>query len=261
MTNNFTEKAYWDHFWTQLKLPCRIDKDFSNDRVISEFTSEYLPSGENKKNALEIGCAPGKWMIFLSEEMHYKTEGCEYLLSAAEKTRENLTMCGILDAEIHQGDFVTYDFGDKTFDIVIALGIIEHFVNPFPVISKMISLMKPDGYLILGVPKLTGLNYLICRQVDKNLDFPLIPAHNLSIMNLNFFIDLERNFQIRRIQSAYIGGFEPDLFDVSNSPFWFKTIFHGIRILLTTNLFKKLNLSCYAGYIMAVYKKEENISS
>jgi len=254
--NNITEKDYWDNFWIHLSLPCRVNEDFSNDHTISEFLKQYVPSGDNRKIALEIGCAPGKWMIFLSEELKYHPEGCEYLISAAEKTRQNLQICGIPDAIIHQGDFVTYDFEDRSYDLVIALGIIEHFTDPFPIIEKMISLLKADGILILGIPKLTGLNYYICKEVDQNLKYPLLPAHNLSIMNVRFFTDLEEKFKIKKIHNDYVGGFEPDLFDISQSPVWFKLVFHAIRLVLTNRIFQKLNCSFYAGYIMAVYKNK-----
>lgn len=254
--NNITEKEYWDNFWTHLSLPCRVNDNFSNDHNISKFLKLCIPSGDNRKNALEIGCAPGKWMIFLSEELKYHPEGCEYLISAAEKTKQNLQLCGITDTFIHQGDFVTYNFENRSYDLVIALGIIEHFNDPMPVIEKMISLLNTDGILVIGIPKLTGINYYICKIVDQNLEYPLLPAHNLSIMTINFFIDLEKKFKIKMIHGNYIGGFEPDLFDISRSPVWFRLIFHAIRILLTNRIFQKINCNFYSGYIMAAYKNE-----
>jgi SAM-dependent methyltransferase len=257
--NNITEEEYWDNFWMHLSLPCRVNENFSNDHNISVFLKRYIPSGENRKIALEIGCAPGKWMIYLSEVLNFHAEGCEYLRSAAEKTQQNLQLCGISDAVIHQGDFITYNFENRSYDLILALGIIEHFNDPIPIIEKMVSLLNADGILIIGIPKFTGLNYFICKVVDRNLEYPLLPAHNLTIMNINFFIDLGKKFKIKRIHSDYIGGFEPDFFDISRSPIWFKLIFHAIRIVLTNRIFQNLNCCFYTGYIMAAYKKDNRV--
>jgi SAM-dependent methyltransferase len=253
--NNITEKDYWDNFWIHLSLPCRVKENFSNDHIISEFLKQYVPSGENRKIALEIGCAPGKWMIFLNDELHYSAEGCEYLESAVKITRQNLEMNNIHNAIIYQGDFLSYDFGKNQYDVVISLGFIEHFTNPEFIVWKMCTILKTGGILIIGIPKFTGLNYNIAKYIDKKLKNKLLPAHNLKIMHLDFFYELAKKGQVKPIKITCRGGFEPALYDTSATPFWFKLIFHGLTIIFHNRLSQIISSEFYSSYILAAYKK------
>ena len=56
----FTSETFWEDYWKNLKLPKTIDKDFHQERVISEILNNYLPNGNNEKTCIEIGCAPGR---------------------------------------------------------------------------------------------------------------------------------------------------------------------------------------------------------
>ena len=255
MENNITEKEFWDHFWTNLSLPSRVNENFSNDRIICDFLKKNIPSGEKRKIALEVGCAPGKWMIFLNDELQYTVEGCEYLESAVEITRQNLELNKIENTMIHQGDFLTFDFGKAHYNVVISLGFIEHFTNPEFVVGKMCKLLKTEGILIIGIPKFTGLNYYIAKYVDKKLKNKLLPAHNLKIMNLPFFYELAKNCKLKPIKITCSGGFEPALYDTSATPFWFKLIFHGLSIIFHNRLSQIISSEFYSSYILAAYKK------
>jgi 2-polyprenyl-3-methyl-5-hydroxy-6-metoxy-1,4-benzoquinol methylase len=253
--NNITEKEFWDHFWTNLTLPSRVNENFSNDFIIADFLKKNIPSGEKRKTALEVGCAPGKWMVFLNKELQYTVEGCEYLESAVKITRQNLEMNNIQNAVIHQGDFLSYDFGENQYDVIISLGFIEHFTNPESVVEKMCTILKKGGILIIGIPKFTGLNYYIAKYVDKKLKNKLLPAHNLKIMHSHFFYELSKNGKVKPIKIACSGGFEPALYDTSATPFWFKLIFHGLIIIFHNRLSQIISSEFYSSYILAAYKK------
>jgi SAM-dependent methyltransferase len=255
MENNITEKEFWDNFWNNITLPSKVNKNFSNDRIIADFLKKNLPSGEKSKTALEIGCAPGKWMIFLNEELQYLVEGCEYLDSAVKITRENLEINNIRNAEIHNGDFLSYDFKGNQYDVVISLGFIEHFSNPESVVSKMCAILKNGGFLIIGIPKFTGLNYYIAKYLDNKAKNKLLPAHNLKIMNLLFFYELAKKDKIKPIEITFSGGFEPALYDISATPFWFKLLFQGLTILFHNRLSQIISSEFYSSYILAAYKK------
>jgi len=255
MENTITEKGFWDDFWANLKLPCKANQNFSNDRIIADFIKNTVPKGENKRTALEVGCAPGKWMIFLDNDLNYVTEGCEYLESAVKITQKNLEMSGINNAVIHTGDFLSYDFGGKQYDLVISLGFIEHFSNPQIVIEKMCKCLKMNGILVIGIPKFTGLNNFIARNVDKTLKNKLLPAHNLKIMNLHFFHELSENGALKPIKIIYSGGFEPALYNISSTPIWFKLLFHFVTLVFHNRIAQIISSEFYSSYILAAYKK------
>lgn len=259
MTESKTEKEFWEHFWESTALPSRIDPSFSNDRVIAETLKRWVPSGNKEKVALEVGCAPGKWMVFLAEELGYIPEGCEYVESAVRTTEKNLELCAVPNARVYHGDFLTADFEGRTFDLILSLGFIEHFSDPVEIIRRKLSLLNEGGYLAIGIPKFTGLNYHIARVVDETLDHKILPAHNLAIMDREYFRELPRILPLTPVFVDYIGGFEPALFDISRTPVWFKGIFHALSVGLANPLLRRLNVGWCSGYIMAVYRKCEDL--
>jgi len=255
MIETLTDKTYWEDYWKAIQIPVLVNESFSNDRVIAEFLKAHVKDSSGRKTALEIGCAPGKWMIFLAQILHYLPDGVEYLHTAVEKTRENLAMEGVTTASVFEGDFCTLILPEKSYDLVLALGFIEHFTDPVTVIERMLHPLKPGGTVILGIPKFTGINRWLASEVDKTQDYQLLAHHNLSIMNKKFFENLSHNLPLRPLAIDYVGGFEPALFNISRTTLWFRILFRGISLLLDNPLLRTLGLEWYAGYIMAAYEK------
>jgi 2-polyprenyl-3-methyl-5-hydroxy-6-metoxy-1,4-benzoquinol methylase len=250
-----TKKQYWDAFWKKIKLPNKVDLNFSNDFYIAEILNKYLTKNKNKI-AFEVGCAPGKWLIYLSEHFNYNVEGCEYLESASKTTDENLKLCRISNYHIYTSDFLDFN-PDKKYDVVLSLGFIEHFIDVDNVCKKHADILNPNGILIIGVPKFTGLNWLIANFLDKFNENKILQGHNLDVMNLNNYNNLGEKIGCKNLFVNYIGGFEPALFDLSKAPLWFWIAFQIINLFLNNKLFRNLNIGFYSGYIMAVYKKNE----
>jgi len=194
-------------------------------------------------------------MVFLNEKLQYFVEGCEYLESAVKITRQNLEINNIRNAIVHEGDFLSYDFEGKQYDVVISLGFIEHFSNPESVVCKMCTILKNGGILIIGIPNFTGLNYYIAKYVDKKVKNKLLTAHNLKIMNLHFFYELAKNGKIKPVEITFRGGFEPALYDISATPFWFKILFQCLTLLFHNRLSQIISSKFYSSYILAAYKK------
>lgn len=250
-----TEKQYWENFWDNVKIPHKVDLKFSNDANIASILNKFLINDINKQ-AFEVGCAPGKWLVYLADKFSYQVDGCEYIEAASKVTRKNLDVCGIKKYNIYTGDFFKLQM-NKQYDVVLSLGFIEHFEDVDNACRKHADLLKKDGILIFGVPKITGLNYYIAQQVDKSIEDKLIPNHNLKIMNLEYFENLDKIIGCKKLFVNTIGGFEPALFNTSKSPLWFKILFYIIKYTLDNPIFRKINHPYYASYIMGVYKKVE----
>jgi SAM-dependent methyltransferase len=250
-----TEKEYWEKFWDSVSVLTKVDLTFSNDSNIASIFDKFLVADSNKK-AFEVGCAPGKWLIYLSERFNYSVDGCEYIDAASKKTIENLHVCGVKGFNIFTGDFLQMDF-DTKYDVVISLGFIEHFEDASLVCKKHAKLLNKGGLLIIGVPKLTGLNYYVAKQVDKSITDKLIPNHNLNIMNLGFFEGIGCITNCKNLFVGTVGGFEPALFETSKSPIWFKVAFHSISLILNNRFLKRINNRCCSSYIMGVYQKND----
>jgi hypothetical protein len=108
----------------------------------------------------------------------------------------------------------------------------------------------------LGIPNFSGLNGLIQSILDRDI----LDKHNLDIMNLNFFNEIEKRVGLEKIFVDYIGSFEPALaipkYRIGNLiQFFVRCILFGVRILRQVKFFDRFNSKFFSSYILAVYRK------
>jgi len=251
-----TEKIFWEKFWSSITLPQKVDYDFKNDRVIAETIKKYIPSACKDKTVVEIGCAPGKWLVMFNKELGYKIAGFEYCEPAFDKTLENLEIneIGKEDIELELVDFLHANF-NKTYDVVVSLGFIEHFDEIENIFTKHYELLNDSGYLVIGIPNFRGLNFHIQKLIDKFIEQKIIPNHNLKAMNPQIMDSFAKRLKLEKVFSAYVGGFEPGLFNGTVVKPWIlkKVLFALIRVC--NLIFGSLNSRFSSGYIMCIYKK------
>lgn len=252
---NKTEKEFWEKFWAELKLPQTVDMGFKNDRVIARTLLDHLPPGEGKL-AAEIGCAPGKWLVFLNKDLGYSVEGYEYVPAAAETARRNLALCGVPGAEnaVRVADFFSVS-APARYDLVLSLGFIEHFDDFGGTFGRHLDLVKPGGYLAIGVPRFKGINRLFAALVDVWREPRILPAHNLAVMEPAVFEDEAARRGLRTEFCGYVGGFEPALFDAAAVPWaplrWaLRAALRALGLLLGG-----INSAFTSSYVMAVFRK------
>ncbi len=252
-----TKKKFWEDFWKHITLPQIVNYNFNNDRAIANAIKKFIPRDHLKLKAVEIGCAPGKWLIFFNKELDYLIDGYEYIPLAAQRTVENIRLNDIPDTQflIYNKDFFKTEIPTR-YDIVFSLGFIEHFQNFDEIMKKQVSILKKGGYLILGVPNFRGVNYFIQKFIDSYLNDPILPNHNLSVMKRRTLKELARRNQLKILFNDYIGGFEPELFNYNKiSPKLIRFIINYLIRVLSI-LFKKINIRLTSGYLLAIYRKE-----
>lgn len=256
-TNNLTEESFWEAFWGGTKLPCFPDMNFSFDRCLAGQLTQCL-SG-TRGQALEIGCAPGKWMVFLNRKLGLEVSGIEYSPYGIKITNENLAMLRIKPASLIEGDFFKIEPSQK-YDVVISLGFIEHFQNVESVIARHLLWLKPGGKLVLGIPNFRGIYFLLQNVLDEEI----LKKHNTSIMNLDFFRGVGKKLDLQIADLNYLGSFEPSL-PVAQKGFGslsqatikcFLKLFLQVRKFV---FFDRINHPFFSSYILAVYSKRNKI--
>jgi len=245
-----TDDKFWDNYWKKVKVPCRIDLTFSFDRCLEKTFSRFLKADPNVK-LIEIGCAPGRWLVYFHEKYSYQISGIDNSETGVRKTHDNLRYHNI-DRKIHRADLLKFRTPGR-YDVVLSLGFIEHFEEVDEVIEKHLSLLKPGGKLILGIPNFKGINFLI----QKYMCADLLAKHNLRIMNRGFFENLPQRFPLERIFVGYVGGFEPALFWAPKPNFFSRVILKALGalgLLRRNSLLDNLNSRLFSSYIIGAFK-------
>lgn len=166
-----------------------------------------LPQGKGKR-ILEIGCAPGGWLVYFHRELGYDVYGVDYSQVGCELTKETLKKNGVT-GEIICEDVFDASFLNKYeefFDVVYSLGVVEHFTDPTDIISIHLKLLRKGGSLVLGMPNYgDGTVQRICEKI-MGREEDLVKTHNVKLMKLPEFKKYLEKFESIEIQILdYIG--------------------------------------------------------
>jgi SAM-dependent methyltransferase len=109
---------------------------------------------------LEAGCGLGRWAIELAKKQ-YDVTGIEIEQEAVDAINKNVSLPNLT---IIQGDIFSMPFTSDSFDVVVSLGVLEHFED-----SNIQSLafaehhrvLKADGTFFVTVPYYNLLRRLI----------------------------------------------------------------------------------------------------
>ncbi|MBI4789820.1 MAG: class I SAM-dependent methyltransferase [Chloroflexi bacterium] len=246
---NLTDSSFWDDFWQATTLPAVVDRNVSHERCLSDTFVRHLPH-DSAMRLFEIGCAPGRWLVWFAQTMGCQVAGCDLSPTGLSKTHQNLALTGVA-ADLYAGDILTLDIPSHAFDLVLSLGVVEHFADPEPVLARHVELLRVGGLLVLEVPNLTGLNYWLMRATRQD---DLLRHHNLRIMNRTWFQNMAAKFGLRTRFLGYVGSFEPALFELRGRPPWVKAIHKILRTLRSVSGADRVNSSLFSAYLVGIFE-------
>jgi SAM-dependent methyltransferase len=142
--------SYADNFGFEWSTFPRLQLDDGSSRE-SEKTFR-LQTGLSSKDVggrliLDAGCGMGRFAHVVAR-WGGRVVGVD-LSKAVEAAAENLA--GFDDAGIAQADLWKLPFAPATFDLVFSLGVLHHTPNTFESLSRLATLVKPDGVLAIWV--------------------------------------------------------------------------------------------------------------
>lgn len=205
---SLTDEAYWDERWGTVPLPALVDEGIRWQLAMARVFRRFLPR-DPSHSVFEIGCAPGRWLVWFHRTFGYTAYGCDLSRAAAETTRANFAVSGV-PGEVFTGDVTKPDeLPERQFDVVVSLGVIEHFSDPEPVVRRHVEFTKPGGLVIVNVPNLAGsVNHWLLRRAKLQ---SLIDVHNLETMQADLFRSMADRLQLEVCFVGYVGGFDPGL--------------------------------------------------
>jgi SAM-dependent methyltransferase len=251
-----TGPTYWDRYWSGVTLPREhrhTPRSHYLNAILDVF-DRWLPRDAGL-TAAEIGGAPGQYLAYLHRSVGYGVTCIDFSDIGCAKTVENFRLLGI-SGDVIQAD-ITTDVGDlPAFDVVYSFGLIEHFPDRRGIVENHVRLVKPGGYLVLGVPNFRGLTGWFMRTLAPST----YATHEISAMDLDGWVEFERAFRLQVVWKDYIGGFEPGIFarreDERPGTLVPYLIARGLQRILSRRLgfLRRINGPRWSGYAMAVYR-------
>ncbi|MBP7688052.1 MAG: class I SAM-dependent methyltransferase [Thermoflexales bacterium] len=251
MSDQLTDPGFWDNYWQNVSGWQNIDLRHSYDRAFDAAFRRWLTPDPQQK-LLEIGCAPGRWLIYFHRQFGYQVSGCDSAPQAVDVTRANLQQAQV-PGEVLLADLMDASLPVAAYDIVMSLGVIEHFADPWPAIEQHVRLIKPGGTLLLEMPNYTGLNAWWLKRGGLHL----LDVHNTSIMRLSFLQDVAARFNLTPRFTGLIGGYEPGLWDSTGRSGVVRNVIRAANLLRRVRLFDRINHPAFSGYWLGVYRTQE----
>lgn len=139
---------------------------------------QYVPT--DAKFILEIGCGEGHLAAHLKSTMNTEVWGIEYEPDQAALAASKLDKVLAGDALI-----MLDNVPDNYFDTVICNDVLEHLYDPYSVLAKIKSKLKPNGTVISSLPNVRYFRNLSDLIFNKNWDYTANGI--LDVTHIRFF--------------------------------------------------------------------------
>ncbi len=130
-------------------------------KLLYKEIKNYLLNG----SVLDIGCSKGFLLNFLKEKK-LQLHGIEPSKDAVKFAWDNFKI------KITHGYFDSVMIKNNYYENIIAIDIIEHFINPPNILKKIYQILKKNGVLIIETPNIASLYFVISKKRWMGFDLP-----------------------------------------------------------------------------------------
>jgi SAM-dependent methyltransferase len=121
-----------------------------------------------KSRILDVGCGTGAFLNSVRTDKDCEVYGVDISETAVRQAKSSF------DLDIFKGTITELPFPAAHFDMITAWWYLEHIPDPHTTIAKISSLLKHNGYCIIGIPNFDSF----CAKHFKNKWYHLdCPRH------------------------------------------------------------------------------------
>ena len=118
------------------------------------FIGKHLDCFKETSRFCDLGFGPGVLTAFiLQQNASWQADGVDISEHCLQHAQRLLTKKRMLErSELSVGDVRALPYPDDTFDVVIAIEVLEHIPDPETGLLEALRVLKPDGYAITALP-------------------------------------------------------------------------------------------------------------
>lgn len=183
---DFYKQYYPQDYYQRTRFPIKaIEKTYQTIclRWLEFLIARYIKKGK----VLDYGCGRGEFLASLPEA--FEKYGIEINPQAAKSVKKNYPQIKVFQ------DLSFLRPKALKFDLITLWHVLEHLEEPKKVLSRLVSLLEKDGFLILSTPNSQSLGLKIGRAHWFHLDAP----RHLRIFSLNNLSDLAKETGLKII--------------------------------------------------------------
>jgi SAM-dependent methyltransferase len=174
---DLSSPEHWDSRKGKLRarLPSRLNVGV---RDITDLLRRHIKPGDK---VLEVGCAPGKYLLWCAVAGKAEVSGIEYAPKSYQDTVNLFRNMNVV-IDLRNEDFFEASFPRASFDMVYSLGLIEHFTGErlTKIVHKHVDLLRPGGTAVIIVPNYQSWYGAILKKLDR----AVYDTHNIEMMSV-----------------------------------------------------------------------------
>lgn len=164
-------QEFWNSLWSSKRHSRAIgDRPLNLVEVaFGRFFDEAfaLLGGTRGKRLLEIGCGDSGWLPYFAKRWNLEVSGLDYSPVGCERASELARDAGI-DAEIVCADlFDPPPALERRFDVVISMGVIEHFDDTSGALRALGRFLAPGGIIVTIIPNMAGIDGTLMKWINR----------------------------------------------------------------------------------------------
>lgn len=222
MKNEITTSDYWAEYWKTKKSLETVE--IGANFLFSDIINEYVPKTRHF-SFIEIGGFPGYWAVFFAKYFNAQATLIDRYIDKHIVKQISLANDSP-DISVIEGDIFELQ-NSKKFDVVMSVGLIEHFFDVSAVIDMHIKYLEKNGILIIVVPNFLGANGLLQKIIDK----PTYDTHYLEVMNDKKLRNIIKDKHMEIKHLSYYGKFGFWLEDIANKPRWLRRTVYIVNVI------------------------------
>ena len=171
---------------------------FVNQRL-AEITAEFAPHRQNNR-LLDIGCGAGN-LLQAARKHRWDAQGLEVSAGAVKHVRG-------LGFEVFEGELQDAAFPSQHFDVITAVELLEHLVDPKPLLNEVARILRPGGLFWTTTPHARGLSGRLL-----GLKWRCVwPPEHLQLFSIRGLTKLLRDAGFRQLRIKTTGGNPIEIF-------------------------------------------------
>lgn len=197
MSSEVTDSAYWNKYWAMNKddypsYDLSTGIFYSYNMLIQKLVKETKERlGKDRLRVIDCGCGDGLMLRYLCEQFDdIDVYGIEYS-DAINKSQSMIEGLGF------KVNLTKWDMNNgmpnsmvSKFDLVISVGLIEHFQKPEEILQTMKTVLADGGCMLTFIPNFDGLYNLVWKYLDNENYSYHVPISKARLLKLHEDLDL-----------------------------------------------------------------------
>ena len=168
-------KEFWDAGWSSQHdikpinpndLSC---KNYVNVKLHEYFQNIFSKMQTQDMQLLEIGCACSQWLPYFAREYGFIISGLDYSEIGCEQERGILQQANVNGTIVCADLFSAPDSLLEKFDVVLSLGVAEHFEDTSGYMRAASHYLKKGGMIITLIPNIVGVIGWVQKIINRKV--------------------------------------------------------------------------------------------